>query len=47
MFSHHPHSTANEKALTEGLIAPENGGFPCAFDGLRVFATDAGQPSLI
>ena len=37
----------SEKAQTVGLIVPENGGFPCVIDGLRVFATDAGLSSLI
>ena len=47
MSTHHQYLTANEKAQTEGLIVPENGGFPCAIDGPRMFATDAGQSLLI
>ena len=41
MSTQHPHLTDNEKAQTEGLIVPKDGGFPCDIDGLRVFATDA------
>ena len=47
MSLHHLRLTASEKAQTVGLIVPENGGFTCAIDGLRVFAADAGLLSLI
>ena len=43
----HPHLTGNEKAQKERFVVPENGGFPCAIDGLRVLATDAGLSPLI
>ena len=31
------------KKCMRGLIKPENGGFPCGIDGLRVLATEAMQ----
>ena len=43
----HPHLLSNEKAQTERPSVPENGWFPCAIDGLRMFATGAGLSSLI